>query len=226
MTTVWVKLLDLADQIENILSENSTEIFEDGMDKFNQTGWVNRVYANDSYRRAHIDIIDARESKGLWMMHCCIFPNVNNNSPIFGYDVIAGENKITGFFHDFSPIVKEHPMSSYFKSITDSLHWKKVRILPDWAMKIFSEDMIAAGNIKSTDTIDLENLSVVIDNLEFYIENVGKFQTNETFLEQQNRYAFYQKQNPHTPKTMKALGLDDNDVDLFISKCLFPEINR
>ena len=218
MTTVWVKLLDLADQIENILSENSVEIFEDGMDRFNQPGWVNKVYANENYRRAHIDIIDARESKGLWMMHCCIFPNVNNNSPIFGYDVIAGENKITGFFHDFSPIVEEHPMSSYFKTITDNLHWKKVRILPDWAMNIFSEDMIAAGNIKSTDIIDLENMSVVIDNLEFYIENVGKFQTNETFSEQQNRYAFYQKQNPHTPKTMKALGLDDNLSLIHISE--------
>lgn len=225
MSIVWDRLLDLADQIENILAKNSKEIFEDGMDKFNRPGWVNKVYANEYYRRAHIDIVDAREAKGLWMMHCCIFPNVNNNSPIFGYDVIAGENKITGFFHDFSPIVTFHPMSSYFKSITDSLHWKKVRLLPDWATKIFSEDMIAAGNIKSTDIIDLENLSVVIDNLEFYVSNIHMFNTKENFSKQHNHYAYYQKQNPHTPKTMKSLGLNEEDVDLFISKCLFPEIN-
>jgi hypothetical protein len=39
-----------------------------------------------------------------------------------------------------------------------------------------------------------------------------------------NKYAHYQKQNPHTPRTMKALGLDEQDVDFFVSKCLFPEI--
>jgi hypothetical protein len=42
--------------------------------------------------------------------------------------------------------------------------------------------------------------------------------------ELQNRYAFYQKQNPHTPRTMKSLGLNDKDVDFFVDKCLFPEI--
>jgi hypothetical protein len=225
MSIIWDRLLDLSDQIETVLTNYSVQINEEGMEKFNQPGWVNKVFANENYRRAHIDIVDARENKGLWMMHCCIFPNVNNNSPIFGYDVIAGENKITGVFHDFSPVVKNHPMSSYFKSITDSFHWKKVRTLPDWALQIFSVDMIAAGNIKSEDIVDLENLSVVIDNLEFYIENIGKFNGNSDYSEEQNRYAFYQKQNPHTPKTMKALGLNDEDVDTFISKCLFPEIN-
>jgi hypothetical protein len=225
VSIIWNKLLDLSNQIETVLAQNSKEIFEDGMERFNQPGWLNKVFSNEHYRRAHIDIVDARESKGLWMMHCCIFPNTNNNSPIFGYDVIAGENKITGFFHDFSPITDNHPMSFYFKSITDNLHWKKVRLLPDWAVKIFSTDMIAAGNIKSTDILDLENLNIVVDNLEFYINNLDKFQTDQNFTEQQNRYAYYQKQNPHTPKTMKALGLNDEDVDLFISKCLFPEIN-
>lgn len=225
MSIIWDRLLELANQIENVLDANSTEIFEEGMHKFNQPGWVNKVYANNNYRRAHIDIVDARESKGLWMMHCCIFPNVKNNSPIFGYDVIAGENKITGFFHDFSPVIEDHPMSLYFKNVTDNLDWKKVRILPDWATKIFSTDMIAAGNIKSTDEKDLSNLDVVIENLEFYIENIGNFNGDFDFTNQQNRYAYYQKQNPHTPKTMKSLGLNEEDVDLFISKCLFPEIN-
>ena len=42
------------------------------------------------------DVVDARESKGLWMMHVCIFPNLDNNGPIYGFDVIAGKNKMTG----------------------------------------------------------------------------------------------------------------------------------
>jgi len=40
----------------------------------------------------------------------------------------------------------------------------------------------------------------------------------------QNNYAHHQKQNPHTPRVMKTLGLDSDDVDSFIKKCLFPEV--
>lgn len=227
MSIIWDKLLDISAQIENIINENTIEIYEPGMKMFNHSGWVNKVYVNQNIRRAHIDIVDARESKGLWMMHCCIFPQVNNSSPVFGYDVIAGKEKITGFFHDFSPIAEsDHPMSLYFKKISNDLSWKKVRELPDWAIQIFSEDMIAAGNIKSTDVNDLSHLDIVLETLEFYVNNIEQFNTNNNYTEKQNRYAYYQKQNPHTPKTMKALGLNEEQVDLFISKCLFPEINN
>ena len=40
----------------------------------------------------------------------------------------------------------------------------------------------------------------------------------------QNRYAHFQKQNPHTPRVMKSLGLDPEAVDEFQEKCLFPEL--
>ena len=38
------------------------------MKQFNKKGWVNRTWKNDSIRRAHVDVVDARETKGLWMM--------------------------------------------------------------------------------------------------------------------------------------------------------------
>ena len=227
MSLVWNKLLGLAEELESVLAANSQKIYEKGMDRFNQPGWVNRVYANDDYRRAHIDIVDARESKGLWMMHCCIFPQVNNTSPIFGYDVIAGKEKITGFFHDFSPVCcEDHPMSKHFKETTNTLTWKKERQLPDWALQIFSKDMIAAGNIKAVDEKDFRNMDIMIKNLKYYIENVGKYKSNFDFTQTHNKYSHYQKQNPHTPKAMAALGLNKEDVEIFIKDCLFPEINR
>jgi hypothetical protein len=40
----------------------------------------------------------------------------------------------------------------------------------------------------------------------------------------QNYYAYNQKQNPHTPRVMTSLGLDEEDVNTFIQNCLFPEI--
>ena len=45
----------------------------------------------------------------LYMTHICVFPNFNNNAPIYGFDIIAGK-KQTGAFHDYSPTVVE---SSY-----------------------------------------------------------------------------------------------------------------
>lgn len=217
---VWDKLISLSDKMESRIARDSAVLDEDGMERFNKPGWVNRVYANENYRRAHIDIVDARGSKGLWMMHCCIFPHTHNNAPIFGYDVIAGENKITGFFHDFSPVSNDHPMSGEFKQAA-GMSWKKERELPEWAKQIFSDDMIAAGNIKED---ELDKTDIVLKTLEYYLNNVGLYNRMGMYKEEQNRYAYYQKQNPHTPKTMKALGLGDEDVDLFINKCLFPDL--
>ena len=103
MSMLWDKLIQSQKDIINIFDKECKEIEEPGMDHFNQPdgGWINRVWANDNVRRAHIDVVDARESKGLWMMHVCCFPVLNNDGPIYGFDVIAGKNKMTGAFHDF-----------------------------------------------------------------------------------------------------------------------------
>jgi hypothetical protein len=61
--------------------------------------------------------------------------------------------------------------------------------------------------------------------VDFYLENVGK--TNnfvESSKDAQNYYCENQKQNPHTPKVMVSLGLSEEDVQVFIQDCLFPEI--
>ena len=42
------------------------------MEHFNNDLWINRVWENKDVRRAHIDVVDARETKGLWMMHVCV----------------------------------------------------------------------------------------------------------------------------------------------------------
>ena len=102
MSYIWDTLIDCQEQIIKEFDSRGKEIQEEGMSQFNQpdNGWINRVWQSESYRRAHIDVVDARESKGLWMMHCCVFPRLDNNGPIFGLDVIAGKRKITGFFQE------------------------------------------------------------------------------------------------------------------------------
>ena len=76
---IWDTLIQAQDDILGIFNEYAEEIEEKGLNKFNQpeNGWLNRVWANDHVRRAHIDVVDVRKDKSLWMMHVCCFPTLD-----------------------------------------------------------------------------------------------------------------------------------------------------
>jgi phycocyanobilin:ferredoxin oxidoreductase len=225
MSKVWDTLIEIQHLLEENFDRTGTEQFEPGMDRFNQPGWINRVWSSDRYRRAHVDVVDARETKGLWMMHCCIFPHIHNPAPIFGFDVIAGKNKMTGCFHDYSKAGDpNHPMMEWFADEISKLEWRKPRPLPEWATNIFSPSMVAAGNVQ--DEEELEQITTMArTTLAHYLDTVAETNnTVENTTEAQNYYCLNQKCNPHTPKVMASLGLDEEDVRVFIQECLFPEI--
>jgi phycocyanobilin:ferredoxin oxidoreductase len=222
---VWDTLINVKDLFVREFDRTGVEVQEPGMERFNQPGWVNRVWTSDSYRRAHVDVVDARDSRGLWMMHCCVFPHTHNPAPIFGFDVIAGKNKITGCFYDYSPAGDaNHPMIQWFAEETSDFAWNKTRKLPDWAERIFSPYMVAAGNVSEEQELD-QIIGMAEVGIRHYLGAVAE--TNNTAKntrEAQNYYAQNQKQNPHTPKVMVSLGLSEEDVQHFIQECLFPEI--
>jgi hypothetical protein len=229
MSGIWNRLIDCKDEIIRTFEEHATEIQEDGLDSFNRpdSGWINRVWANQSVRRAHIDVVDARDSKGLWMMHVCIFPQLNNDAPIYGFDVIAGANKMTGAFHDFSPSATvDHPMiQGYYESVKDFVP-KKQRELPEWARNIFTDKMLAAGNVNTEEEAETI-INIALNNLKAYLQEVSEFDgysDSSLVVEAQNYYCHNQQQNPHTPKVMKSLGLPEDDVDVFCTDLLFPKL--
>ena len=229
MSIIWNKLIECHHDIIKIFDERATEYDEPGLAHFNNDTWVNRVWANKSVRRAHIDVVDARESKGLWMMHVCIFPVLNNDGPIYGFDVIAGKNKMTGAFHDFSASSGgiNHPMIDGYKEAVADFIPKKQRQLPEWATNIFTDKMLAAGNV-STEEEAVAIIELALDNLRAYFDEIGEFTgsgNREIVAGAQNYYCHNQQQNPHTPRTMKSLGLDEADVDKFCTDMLFPKIN-
>lgn len=225
MSKVWDTLINIQHLLESEFDRTGTEVNEPGMDRFNQPGWINRVWTSDIYRRAHVDVVDARETKGLWMMHCCIFPHTHNPAPIYGFDVVAGKNKITGCFHDYSKAGDpNHPMMEWFANEVAKLEWRKERSLPEWATNIFSKSMVAAANVQDEEEL-AQIVAMAKTTLAHYLESVGETNhTAENTTEAQNYYAFNQKQNPHTPRVMASLGLNEDDVQVFIQDCLFPEI--
>ena len=50
---------------------------------------LEHIWCSFDYRKE--DVVDARETKGLWMAHICLFPMLENGGPIYGFDVIAGK---------------------------------------------------------------------------------------------------------------------------------------
>jgi hypothetical protein len=165
-----------------------------------------------------------RDTKGLYMMHLCIFPHTNDPAPIFGFDLIAGAKKVTGAFHDFSPVAADHALLDLFTRRVTGLSLTKPRDLPEWARLIFSENIVAAGNI--TDPVEVNQIcDLMLDNLQYYLDWVGE-ETADSYAHKQDQYCLGQRQNPHTPKVLKALGWDDELVERFITTCLFPYVEE
>ena len=224
---IWDKLISCKEEIIKIFDENATEFDEPGLAHFNNDLWINRVWQNEHVRRAHIDVVDARDTKGLWMMHVCVFPVLTNPGPIYGFDVISGSKKMTGAFHDFSASADpENPMmQGYAEAVADFIPSKK-RQLPEWATNIFSDSMIAAGNV-ATEEEATAIVDLALNNLRAYFSEIGAF-TGEgdtaIVAGSQNYYCHNQQQNPHTPRTMKSLGLNEADVDKFCTDMLFPKL--
>jgi hypothetical protein len=217
------KLIPFSEKIHDLIKSKSTEEYR------HDFPWPAITYKNGKndytgWRKADVDILDMRENKKLWMMHVCIYPHFNDPSPIFGWDVISGPKKITGAFHDFSPIYPRHFIIKQFEENVKDFIPSKQRELPDWAKAIFSGSMIAAGNIKSDEELD-KLLEVVWSNLNFFLDNVGFYTTGKDFTDQQNFYCQMQKKNPHTPRVMESLGVERPLVERYINECLFPEIS-
>jgi uncharacterized membrane protein len=218
MSTIFNKLQAHALELEKVISARaSLETSE------NNYAWVNKVYSNSKLRRIHLDIIDVTTTKNLYMLHMCAFPNVNNTAPIYGFDIIAGTNKVTGAFLDFSPVgSKDHELYKYFESLVTQASWSKPRELPEWARNIFSPQMVAAGNISN----ELE-LTAILDLsknlLIHYLDNIS-IESTIDYTAEQNYYCQQQKKNPHTPRVLKSLGFSEEVAHDFIHKELFPEL--
>jgi len=220
MSVIFDEMKVLSSDLYLKIAKDNNEIESDMLTAYN---WTNRIFRGAKFRRGHIEILDVVEDKKMWIMHICIFPHLDDTSPIFGFDVICGANKITGIFLDFSMATSNHPMNIWFKNRTKDVVWKKDRELPDWGKRIFSENMIAAGNV-NTDEELAQVIGVAEECLTYYLSNVGLTIGHFSNAMAHNHYCVNQKQNVHTRRFLINCGYNEKDVDIFIDKHLFPEI--
>jgi hypothetical protein len=222
MTQVWDKISKLAADLEDRFNASGSPI-KGNLD--HDFKWYNALWDSPRYRRAHVEVVDFRKEHNIFILHSTVFPHFNDPSPIWGFDAVCGPNKITGAFHDFSHA--GDPTSSmylWFKNQVTDLEWNKPRALPEWARAIFSPAMVAAGNLQDEAEID-QLCNTALTTLDFYLKNVGLAQQDVAdYHMAQNRYCYWQKQNPHVIRSMVSMGIEKNTMEKFVNDVLFPEI--
>lgn len=222
MNNIHLTLRNIHQVLRYNFKHSGEEVNDVNTEEFNKPGWSNTTWTSDIYRKAHINIIDALDTRGLWMMHCCIYPHYHNPAPIFGFDVFAGRNKITGCFHDFSPVTNDHPLSLWFEEESSNLDWNKKRELPDWGKRIFSNSIIAAGNVQTDEELAQIN-NLVSLTTHTYISSLAVSNNSTTDVCSNHKYYIEnQRLNPHNPKVLMNLGLSEDEALSYINNCLFP----
>lgn len=189
-------------------------------------GWTDTFWHSDEVYKAHLKTIVPEDGKGLWLMHVNVFPDPSVELPILGFDIVAGPKKITGSFMDYSPLHGfPHPYHDYMEKLVKDLEWNKPRELPPWAKEIFSEDMLAVGNINTDEELD-QFIAVTSHLVDHYLENLeaNSFPTRRDTLPILNRYCQNQKLNPHLHRSILAMGISEEDKDRYVNEVLFEEI--
>jgi hypothetical protein len=173
-------------------------------------GWENHRFRSPRFRLAHVEIFNQNK---FCVVHCCVFPHTNDPSPIYGFDVIAGENKITGVFMDLSPVAKP---SAPFLNI-DVGH---ARERPEWG-DIFSPHWLACRPTpEEMEVIGDEAVRVLVH----YLPTLGDIGDREVVVAGQNRYSMQQRKNEHTTRALVKL-LGQSDAEEFMQKILFPTVD-
>ena len=225
--TIWGRLNEYADRISDKFDKSFTR-YENPKytDDMRFSGWSDKFWNSSVVSKAHLKTIVPENEKGLWLMHVNVFPKEGFELPILGFDIVAGPKKITGSFMDYSPLHGfPHPYHDYMHVRTRNLEWNRPRELPTWAKEIFSEDMIAVGNINTEEELN-QFIYVTNDLVEHYLENLSMnaFVSKRDTRPILNKYCANQKLNPHLHRSILAMGISEDDKDRYINDVLFEEI--
>lgn len=177
-------------------------------------GWVNHRYKSSLYRLAHIE---RYWDKNIEVLHFTTFPHEWSPEPIFGFDVIATKNTITGCYMDLSPILKDYPFDT-------GIDFKDRKPLPQWAT-VFSDKFIMLK--PESDEEFIRFCDWVLDKYDWYLNSLLWLErrTNEIegVIEKQNIYCSVQSKNPRTFSALKA-KIGEEKARYFMENILFPKI--
>lgn len=191
----------------------------------NDVIWKNNIYINPSIRYGHLEYFKSSNGK-IEVLHCTYFPSYFKDFPIYGFDVIALNDKITGVFCDFTDCGKEN---SFFSNKLRDLKEKyknNERTLPEWA-NFFSKNFICINpkDLNESDMIqDFLNLFKSYITQSEWVNYNGIYNSTNDIkrsINIQNNYSINQRKNDKTYKALSAYIGAENARD-FIDTVLFP----
>lgn len=205
--TDYIKLLDsVGRQLNSIIKSQSDLTIIPTPDY----GWENFRYSSPLFRQAHVEIFNQDR---FMVIHCAIFPHINDPAPIFGFDVIASSHKITGVFLDLSPTVQD-------PGRFHECRFKTQRERPKWG-DIFSQNWIACRPDKT------EMMTIISEAqrlLKYHFTLLQQTVGDEVAIRTgQNRYCTQQQQNEHTLRALKNL-IGAERAKEFMETILFPTV--
>ena len=177
-------------------------------------GWVNHRYESSLYRLAHVE---RYWDKNIEVLHFTTFPHKWRPEPIFGFDVIATKNMITGCYMDLSPGLRDYPFDA-------GIDFKDRKPLPEWAT-VFSDKFIMLKPESNEEFVRFSEW--VLDKYDWYLNSLlwleRKTDNIEGVIEKQNIYCSVQSTNPRTFSALKA-KIGEEKARYFMENILFPKI--
>ena len=218
-----------------LLSGEICSVFDSYMERYENPkhindleGWKDSFWKNDVIRKCHLKTIEPVGKNKLWLMHINVFPEFDVDLPIFGLDIVANPNKISGCFCDYSPLHERgHVFLEKFKLETKDLTWTRARVMPDWAQEIFSENIVGAGSIREGEETD-QLCQMALNLVTFYCMEMGnpvhqKLDCLNT-KEAQNKYCHNQKMNRMLHSSILAMGITEERKNQYVENVLFEEV--
>lgn len=170
-------------------------------------GWENYVWTSDSFKWAHLEKFYTEKVS---VLHCVVMPLPNSYAPIYGFDVIEINGRLTGMFMDLTP-VSHKPFPLHVPKITG-----EDRAIPQWA-DFFSNDFRCCIP-QPTD------LHTGVDLFSNYLKELPNTVTNdEDYTVAHQNYVEGQKRNPQTYRMLKS-HIGQQLATEFIDNVLWPNI--
>ena len=170
-------------------------------------GWFNMCLTGP-FARAHLERIVRNKVD---ILHCVVMPHTNDPAPIFGFDVIALNDQLTGLFLDLTPTAEPAPWP-----ITPEVKGEP-RPLPDWAT-FFSPQFISC--VPTRDDV-WSGLTVLREHLRM----INQFADGDRRLIScaQQLYTERQRANPKTYRMLQSI-VGPEKADEFIRTVLWPDV--
>lgn len=217
-----MNLINLFDNLVKVSSQYCS-IENIHTEDINECEWKNLKLNVDQIRYGHLEYFKGNNNK-VEVVHLTCYPKLGIDFPIFGFDVISLNNKITGIFCDVTPAISDNEELRNILQLLSNKYSAFNRTLPAWA-EFFSKDFLALSPRGNEQDIFNDCINLFLNYLDIITTSKLSDDKNLFLMQKQsqNNYSLYQQKNTKTLKALSSyIGIEK--ATEFINKTLFPVV--